>query len=97
MIQTIRKRKHKVEMNRYGSPWEIRECPKTLAIDTSHGPIMHISDDLKEYADLIRSAPEILEALEVIETIASPPHHENALESILGIARRAIGSASSNF
>ena len=98
MIQTLGKRKHQQEKNRYGIPWEIRECPKTLAIDTASGPLLHhIPNELMEYAELIRSAPEMLEALEIIETIASPPHHKNALESILGIARRAIGSATSNF
>jgi hypothetical protein len=44
-------------------------------------------------ARLIAAAPELLEALEVILIIASPPYHERALVAILDASRNAIAKA----
>lgn len=44
-------------------------------------------------ARLIAAAPDMLEALEVIRTIATCPHHPNAINSIRTIARNEIAKA----
>ena len=39
------------------------------------------------------TAPDLLDALTVIATIATPPHHPNALNAIAGMARAAVAKA----
>lgn len=39
------------------------------------------------------AAPDMLEALEVIRTVATEPHHENALTAIRDLAKNAIAAA----
>jgi len=41
-------------------------------------------------ADLGDAKVKLLDTLEVIRTIATPPHHENALVAIADMARSAI-------
>lgn len=68
-------------------PWEIHErFPGSYAIEpgiawlgasSSQEPGENMAN-----ARLIRQAPEMLAALQAIATIASPPHHDRALQRI---------------
>ena len=50
-------------------------------------------DEFWDIVEWKETAPDLLDALTVIATIATPPHHPNALNAIAGMARAAVAKA----
>lgn len=76
-------------------PWEVYEFPPgSYAIEPDIAWLSASSSQLPgenlANAQLIQQAPEMLAALHVIATIASPPHHDRALQGIMEIAMTEI-------
>ena len=49
--------------------------------------------EANEPSPLYKAAPELLRTMEVIRTIATQPHHENALEAIASMSAKEISKA----
>ena len=76
---------------------EPRATPETDALAPSQGRIRTMReyiDELEAHArHLERQRDELMEALTVIKTVASYPHHPNALHAIQSIAKNTIAAA----